>query len=146
LEIEAMKKIAIGFDGSEGSHRALKEAVHLAVLEQAQLFIVSIEELPRYPSTVGEVVEEQEYRDTQLHKLHEGAVEMATKAGLDLVNLKTEIKLGHPARGLIDYVVHIGADLLILGHSGHSAVWGTFVGTTAEKVMRHACCSVLVVR
>ena len=34
----------------------------------------------------------------------------------------------------------------VMGHMGHSSVWGTFMGTTAEKVTRHVTCSVLVVR
>ncbi len=38
----------------------------------------------------------------------------------------------------------VAADLIVLGHSGHSAVWGRFLGTTAEKVSRHAHCSVLI--
>jgi hypothetical protein len=36
------------------------------------------------------------------------------------------------------------ADLLVLGRSGHSAIWGRFIGTTAEKVARHVECSVLI--
>ena len=62
------------------------------------------------------------------------------------VTLHTDIRIGHPARGLVDYVTERGVDLLVLGHSGHSSLWGTFLGTTADKVMRHAPCSVRVVR
>jgi Universal stress protein family len=36
--------------------------------------------------------------------------------------------------------------LVAMGHTGHSSVWGTFMGTTAEKVTRQVTCSVLVVR
>lgn len=140
------KKIAVGFDGSDGSWRALKEAARLAVLEKAQLFIVSIEEIPRYPGTVGEVIEEQEFRENQFHKLHEEAIDIAMHAGLHVENVRTHIKIGHPAKGLIEYVGEITADLLVLGHTGHSGVWGTFLGTTADKVMRHAPCSVYIVR
>jgi hypothetical protein len=39
-----------------------------------------------------------------------------------------------------------GADLVVIGHSGLSGVWGLFLGTTAEKVSRHAACSVRIVR
>ena len=59
------KKIAIGYDGSDGSKKALTEAIRVAILENAQLYIISIEEVSRYPGTVGEVMEEQEnYRIT----------------------------------------------------------------------------------
>jgi len=37
-------------------------------------------------------------------------------------------------------------DLVVVGHAGHSHVWGSFMGTTAEKVSRHAPCDVLIVR
>ncbi len=40
----------------------------------------------------------------------------------------------------------VGADLIVLGHSGHSAVWGPLLGAVTEKVSRHAPCSVLIVR
>jgi nucleotide-binding universal stress UspA family protein len=39
-----------------------------------------------------------------------------------------------------------GYDLLVMGHRGRSSVWGTFMGTMAEKVARHVTCSVLVIR
>jgi nucleotide-binding universal stress UspA family protein len=35
---------------------------------------------------------------------------------------------------------------LIIGHRGHSGIWGRLLGTTADKVVDHAPCSVLVVR
>jgi nucleotide-binding universal stress UspA family protein len=37
-------------------------------------------------------------------------------------------------------------DPLFVGHSGHSGLWGTFLGTTADKVVRHAPRSVFIVR
>ena len=138
------RKIAVGFDGSDGSWRALHEAVRLAALEKSELHIVSIEELASYPATVGEVMEEQEAGDSRFHQLHEQAIEAGLTAGVS--GIKANIKIGHPAKGLVDYADEIGADLLVLGHSGHSGIWGTFLGTTADKVIRHAKCSVLVVR
>jgi nucleotide-binding universal stress UspA family protein len=54
------KKILHGLDGSEGSFKALLEAINLARLYKAELHTLTVEELPSYPETVGEVVEEQE--------------------------------------------------------------------------------------
>ena len=50
------------------------------------------------------------------------------------VTLHTDIRIGHPARGLVDYVTERGIDLLVLGHSGHSSVWGTFLGTGLDQL------------
>jgi len=47
------RRIAVGFDGSQGSRRALEVAVNLARSAKAELFLVSIEELPRYPAAIG---------------------------------------------------------------------------------------------
>jgi nucleotide-binding universal stress UspA family protein len=53
---------------------------------------------------------------------------------------------GHAAQRVVEFARKEGADLIVIGHSGHSSVWGTFLGTTADKIVRHAACSVLVVR
>ena len=53
------RRIAVGFDGSSGSRRALEAAVDLARSGKAELFLVSIEELPRYPGAIDEVDDEQ---------------------------------------------------------------------------------------
>lgn len=137
------RRIAVGFDGSEGAWKALREAVRLARLEKAELWVISIEELPRYPGTPSEVKEEKEVANHYLQMLQKEAIAFANSEG---VTLHTDIRIGHPARGLVDYVSERGIDLLVLGHSGHSSLWGTFLGTTADKVVRHAPCSVLVVR
>jgi nucleotide-binding universal stress UspA family protein len=138
-----IRKIAVGFDGSDGAWKALQEAVRLARLEKAELWVISIEELPRYPGAPSEVNEEREAANSYLHTIHQEAATLANREG---VTLHTDIRIGHPARGLVDYVSERGIDLLVLGHSGHSSLWGTFLGTTADKVVRHAPCSVLVVR
>jgi len=137
------RKIAVGFDGSEGAQKALREAIRLTRMEKAELWVISMEELPRYPGVPSEVKEEKEAANHYLERLHQEAAALANSEG---VTLHTDIRIGHPARGLVDYVSERGIDLLVLGHSGHSRVWGTFLGTTADKVVRHAPCSVLVVR
>jgi len=137
------KNIAIGFDGSDSSRRALQEAMRLALLDKANLSVITIEELPRYPVTVGEIIEEQETVNKHIEALHKEAVDIARQHGLEI---KTITRIGHPAKGLVDYVQETKPDLLVIGHTGQSAIWGTFLGTTADRVIRHAVCSVLVVR
>jgi nucleotide-binding universal stress UspA family protein len=56
------------------------------------------------------------------------------------------VTIGHPAQELVKAAKDVGADLIVLGHRGHSAIWDTFLGSVAEKVSRHAQCSVLIVR
>ena len=53
---------------------------------------------------------------------------------------------GHPAQTIVEVAKEGKFDLILVGHSGLSGVWAAFLGTTAEKVSRHAPCSVLIVR
>lgn len=135
------RKIAVGFDGSQGSRRALQEAVRLAHFEAALVELVSIEELPNYAEMEGD--EEQGAATEHFKKLHEEVRHVADEQGVEMSSV---IRVGHPAQGLVDYAEQSSPDLLVIGHSGHSSLWGQFLGTTAFKVVRHAPCSVLVVR
>jgi nucleotide-binding universal stress UspA family protein len=137
------RKIGVGFDGSASSRRALQEAIRLSVLDHAALQVVSVHELPRYPGTVGEVIEEKQTADDHIKLLHDEARQIAGEHGL---KIDTGTMMGHPAKALVDFATEAKLDLLILGHTGHSALWGSFLGTTADKVVRHAPCSVLIVR
>jgi nucleotide-binding universal stress UspA family protein len=137
------KKIAVGYDGSNGSKRALEEAIRIALLEHASLHLITIHELPRYPATMGEIIEEQDIVAKHVEDLHKEVDKMAEKRS---IKIETNSRIDHPAKGIVDYINETKPDLLIIGHSGQSGVWGSFLGTTADKVVRHAACSVLVVR
>jgi nucleotide-binding universal stress UspA family protein len=137
------RRIAVGFDGSPGSRRALEAAVSLARTAKAELFLVSIEELPRYSAAIDEVDDEQRASEKFFQEVQDEAVQQITGAGLVV---HCEIRPGHAAQSLPHYAMEVGADLLVIGHSGHSAIWGRLLGTTADKVVDHAPCSVLVVR
>lgn len=71
---------------------------------------------------------------------------IAASTGSFGVRLSTELHSGHPAQEILAAAHTHQADLIVMGHSGRSATWGRFLGTTAEKVSRHAECSVLIVR
>jgi universal stress protein F len=71
---------------------------------------------------------------------------MAAYTGSFWVRLPTELRTGHPAQEILAAARVHRADLIMPGHSGRSAAWGRFLGSTAEKVSGHAECSVLIVR
>lgn len=67
----------------------------------------------------------------------------AREAGLEL---KALVRPGHPAQTILEVAKEGKFDLILVGPSGLSGVWAKFLGTTAEKVSRHAPCRVLIVR
>ena len=57
-----------------------------------------------------------------------------------------EAARGHPAKAIIKFAVDGNYDLIVVGHSDHSALWGRLLGDTADRIADHAHCSVLVVK
>jgi nucleotide-binding universal stress UspA family protein len=136
--------VLVAYDGSKGARRALEAAVVLARRDHAELIGLAIEaHLPHYGATVGEVEEERRFEGQACARLLNEASAYAAEQG---VTMRTEIRAGHPAQEIVRAAGDHGADLVVVGHTGHSGVWGRFLGTTAEKVGRHAACSVLIVR
>jgi len=138
------RKILLAYDGSEGANRALEVGVKLAQIHGAELWLLAVEErLPRFSGTIDEVQEEKRFADEQYGKLLEAAKVKAKAAGVDL---KTLMRPGHPAQTIVAVAKEGKFDLVLVGHTGLSGAWAAFLGTTAEKVSRHAPCSVLIVR
>jgi nucleotide-binding universal stress UspA family protein len=139
------RTLLVAYDGSAGAKRALETAAELARRDDAVLFALAISgHLPRYGGTVGEVEEERLYGEQECARLLEEASDFAARRG---VLVETQTRIGHPAQEIVRAAEQHQIDLIVLGHSGgHSGVWGGFLGTTAEKVSRHAPCSVLIVR
>jgi len=137
------KKILLAYDGSSGAESALAAAIELAKLHGAELTALAVQErLPRFSGTIDEVQEEKEFANQQSGRLLDGAQVQARAAG---VKLKSLVRPGHPAKTILEVAKEGTFDLIIVGHSGLSGVWA-LLGTTAEKVSRHAPCSVLIVR
>jgi nucleotide-binding universal stress UspA family protein len=139
------RKIVVGFDGSEGSWKALRLALALAKLQSgSEVWALSVEErLPHMPEIIDEFSEEKERQNAIFESLHREALGVAEREG---VELKVETVAGHAAQAIVRFAEQGDFDLLVIGHSGRSGVWGTFLGSTAEKIVRHAKCSVLVAR
>jgi nucleotide-binding universal stress UspA family protein len=138
------QRVLVAYDGSDGAKKALDAAVSVARRDSAELIGLAIEaHLPHYGATVGEVEEERRFEEQACTQLLEEASSYAAGRG---VAMQADIRAGHPAQEIVRAADDQGADLIVVGHSGHSGVWGRFHGGTAEKASRHAACSVLIVR
>ena len=138
------RKILVAYDGSEGAMKGLKAGIDLAKVHQAKLCALAVEEkLPRFSATIDEVQDEKEFADQKYGRILKAAEALAREAEVDL---KTILRPGHPAKTIVEVAKEGQFDLILVGHSGLSEVWARFLGSTAEKVSRHAPCSVLIVR
>ena len=62
------------------------------------------------------------------------------------VKLETHVVAGHPVRDIVDLARDLKADLLVVGASGHSALYDRMIGSRADRIVHLAPCPVLVVR
>lgn len=139
------KRILIAFDGSASSRKALAMGLELAKAFQSEVALVSVEEqMPHFPADIGEVKEEKQRQNEYFAALQREARDMAKLKGLDFS--QAAILVGHVAQSILNYAKEIRCDLIVMGHSGRSGVWANLLGTTVEKVSRHAHCTVLIVR
>jgi len=137
------KKILVAIDGSDGATHAFGKALELASLAGASLTALAVEgPLPAYAATIGEVDEVKREKDAFFSRLAADAKAQAERAGLAI---DVQVRPGHPAE-LISRVASEGAyDLVVLGHHGHF-VRDRILGSTADRVVAHAPCPVMIVR
>ena len=137
------KKILIGYDGYEGSLLALEKGLHLAEELKAEVIVLSVASIPEYAETVSEVEEAKE----QAKKYYADVlsdVERLVK-GKDL-KVQTIIRFGKPAEVILHTAEEMGIDLIILGPSKYSYLRRRILGSTADKVVERAHCSVLIMK
>ena len=60
-------------------------------------------------------------------------------------NVESQVRVGHAYKTILDTAEETGADMIIV-QSHQPGLQDYFLGSTAAKVVRHARCSVLVVR
>jgi len=137
------EKILHALDGSVGSFHALAEAIDLARNCGAQLHTISVEEIPRFPGTVGEVVEEKDVANHKFGDAVRKAREIARAAGLDV---QCHVIVGHEVKTIVEFAREHHFDLLVLGFMGHSALYDRVMGSTCQSLVRLAPCSLLVVK
>jgi len=105
--------------------------------------MVSVEEIDHMPEFIEEVRQEAGTAARRFHKVLQRARQMAETSD---VQLHTHVLTGHPVRDIVELAAELQVDLLIIGASGHSAVYERLVGSRADRIIQLAPCPVLVVK
>jgi nucleotide-binding universal stress UspA family protein len=137
------KNILVANDGSEGAFKAYSFALDLAHIHQLPLQMLIVEEIPDFPASIDEVVEEKREMDYRVKSVIERA---QTLAALKQVPIKVHVVSGHPVRTISDFVKERNIEHLVVGFMGHSALYERIIGGTADRLVRLAPCSVTVVK
>lgn len=77
--------------------------------------------------------------------LQDSKEELGTIASSASTDIKVEVRAGHPYKTILEVAEEKNVDLIIIT-SHKPDLQDYFLGSTAAKVVRHARCSVLVIR
>ncbi|MGA2656236.1 MAG: universal stress protein [Verrucomicrobiota bacterium] len=138
------RKILVGYDGSKGGRAALERAAALAREGGGQLTALWVRQpLPRHADLPGEPEGEAEAAREYFEERKGEVQEAAKRLGLTIA---CESRSGHAAKVMVTFAMDGGYDLIVVGHSDHSELWGRLLGDTADRISDHAHCSVLIVK
>ena len=144
--MSAIRTILVPIDFSSHSLAALERALDLARQSGSSVHLLHCYEIPTpgfdqyrlaLPETVWERIREgAERRLTEL-------VEKAATMGLAVTS---ELCADPPGQSIGAVAHRIGADLVVMGTHGNTGVKHLLLGSVAERTVRTAPCSVLVVK
>ena len=144
-----VKKILVPTDFSKYSDRALSEALEIAETFDSKVYLVHV-----IRGETGFSIMETFDDETQkkIHAQLEQKTSAAFKAQLDKfplsgkVEIITDVAKGVPYNEILAFEKQIDPDVLVIGAHGRSGFEDFFFGSTSEKIVRRATCSVLLVK
>lgn len=141
-----IRKILVPLDFSEPSHQALHYARVFAEQFGASVTLIHVVEPMLYPAELGYVpLATEDLDQKRMDELKARLVALSEQLGKD-VKADTILRLGRSWREICDTAENGDFDLLIIATHGYTGIKHALLGSTAERVVRHAPCPVLTVR
>lgn len=136
--------VLIPTDGSEFAAEAVDHGIAIAEKAGARVhavYVVDVGALATSPGYTppGQVIE---HLESEGERATNAVASWAREAGLEAT---THVREGYPARELLDYADEQDVDLISMGTAGRTGLSRYLLGSTTERVIRHADVPVLVV-
>jgi len=135
-----MRRILVGFDGSEGSENALNKAMMLCD-EDGEIILLAVVPKPSDKSFIDQEVYEKLKKKAK--NLIDTAIQDIGEHGFLVKGL---IEEGDVAAKIIDTASNLNCNLIVLGSRGSSEIGNYPLGSVANKVVQYARKPVMVVR
>jgi nucleotide-binding universal stress UspA family protein len=143
-----MEKILVPCDFSDEATNAFRLAVEMAHATSAEIHAVHVIELPIMHEDV--LTPLPSFDETLLKELNERAEEKFSTMKLEYarehIHMETKIEFGPILSTLLDYHKDQKISLVVMGTKGSTGLEEVLIGSTAEKIVRHALCPVMVVK
>ncbi len=140
-----LNRILVPIDFSWPSRKALQYALPFARQFGAKITLLFVLEPPVYSGDIGYVPMEVDDAGS-LKAAGEKLKDFAQQAlDADLLD-QTLVRSGRPFQEIADAARELDTDLIIIATHGYTGLKHVFLGSTVERVVRHAPCPVLTVR
>jgi nucleotide-binding universal stress UspA family protein len=140
-----LKRILVPIDFSEESLKALRYAIPFAEESGAMLHLVHVIEPASFVNDLPNVALAIP-DDTLAVEAKERLLSVAQKEIEELIPVYPQVRIGRAYEEIIVLAKSLNVDLIIIATHGYTGLKHAFLGSTAERVVRHAGCPVLVVR
>jgi nucleotide-binding universal stress UspA family protein len=139
-------KILLATDGSESSEIAASTALNLSKRLDSEVHVVYVTPEHPYVHAYYDLRHEEEVKrfqreDQQALNKH---VEHMQEAGGTVAD--TYLRVGDAAKEIVGLAEELEVGLVVLGSRGHGRIRRALMGSVSISVLRHAHCSVLIVR
>ena len=135
-----MKKILVGFDGSEGSEQALNRAITL-IDEYGELILLAV-----VPSPSEKTFVDKEIYSKLKKKAEHLIADVIADVGTHDFTITGMVEEGDAAATIIEIANNLNCDLIVMGSKGTSEIGRYLLGSVANKVVQYAAKPVMVVR
>lgn len=143
---KTVSNILCGTDSSELSYTAFKQAIEIAKAFNAKLSLVSAIPLPDFNPLGMENEEiEKKYEEFRVNQINEIQKDLKNIDFMGL-NIEEHFPTGSPSHILLNMAEDFDIDLIVIGATGQNKWKQMLMGSTAEKILHHSPCSLLIVR
>jgi nucleotide-binding universal stress UspA family protein len=141
-------RVLLAIDDSKFSEAATQALLQQMRPEQTEVCVLHALEPPvvmpySYLGTIASLDDLQQARSAEAQELVRRVEESLSKAGF---KVQTTVAEGDPRIAIIDQAKEWKAELIIVGSHGRRGLDRFLMGSVSESVIRHAPCSVEIVR
>ena len=137
-----IKNILVPVDGSDGSDKAVAQAISMAEIYGAKLNFLYVANINQLAINAA---------------LSQAILEAVTKAGKTIleraenmiptgIEYKSFSETGSPAAVILEFEEKLGVDLIVMGSRGLGVVKGVLLGSVSQYIMERSKCPVLVIK
>ncbi|MEO7731907.1 MAG: universal stress protein [Kofleriaceae bacterium] len=139
------KKILCPIDFSPGARHAMCVAVQLASAIDAEIVLFHAWYIPSVAFSTEGIFPSDALAEMRGHARDQLAAAERDAIALGARRLETRFVEGQPWQAIIAALEDASVDLVVIGTHGRTGLARVLLGSVAEKIVRHAPCSVLTV-